>query len=52
MSHFYHVGPQESLRNEMIEIVILSTRAAAPPIAGESKQSVLTLFDAAELADV
>lgn len=50
MSHFYHVGPQESLRNEMTEVVILSECAAAEPL--EEKVSALPLFEAAELADV
>lgn len=30
LSHFYHVGPQESLRNEMTEVVVLSPEVAAP----------------------
>lgn len=51
MSHFYHVGPQESLRNEMTEVVILSECAAAQPLVETEKESVLDLFDAAELAD-
>ncbi|MGX5709271.1 DNA adenine methylase [Brucella lupini] len=50
MSHFYHVGPQEDLRNEMIEVVILSECAAAEPL--EEKLSDLPLFETAELADV
>lgn len=52
MSHFYHVGPQEALRNEMTEVVILSSCAAAAPVADEQKESALPLFEAAELADV
>jgi DNA adenine methylase len=51
MSHFYHVGPLESLRNEMTEVVILSKCAAAPPPAEAEKASVSNLFDAAELVD-
>lgn len=53
MSHFYHVGPQEALRNEMTEVVILSPCAAAPP--GEPVQAdeaPLPLFEASELSDV
>lgn len=30
MQHFYHVGPQERLRNEITEVVILSKDAVAP----------------------
>lgn len=30
MSHFYHVGSQEALRNEMTEVVILSEGAISP----------------------
>lgn len=52
MSHFYHVGPQEALRNEMTEVVILSTCAAAAPVDEAEKESALPLFEAAELADV
>ncbi len=51
MSHFYHVGPQEALRNEMTEVVILSACAAAAPVDEAEKESALPLFDAAELAD-
>jgi len=53
MSHFYHVGPTESLRNEMTEVVILSPRAAAPVVEEEAaKPSVLPLFEAAEAVNV
>lgn len=52
MSHFYHVGPQEALRNEMTEVVILSACAAAAPVDEVEKESALPLFEAAELADV
>lgn len=52
MSHFYHVGPKEALRNEMTEVVILSACAAAAPVDDELKESTLPLFEAAELADV
>ena len=52
MSHFYHVGPQEALRNEMTEVVVLSSCAAAPPADEAKKESALTLFDAAEFADI
>lgn len=31
MSHYYHVGPTEKLRNPMMEVVVLSRNAAAPP---------------------
>lgn len=51
MSHFYHIGPQESLRNEMTEVVILSKSAAAPPMAEVEKEDVLNSFDAAELVN-
>lgn len=30
MAHFYHVGPTETLRNPMTEVVVLSRDAAAP----------------------
>lgn len=52
MSHFYHVGPQEALRNEMTEVVILSECAAAAPPAERHMELALPLFEAAELADV
>ena len=52
MSHFYHVGPQEALRNEMTEVVILSACAAAASVDAVEKESALPLFEAAELADV
>lgn len=52
MSHFYHVGPQEALRNEMTEVVILSACAAAASVDEAAKESALPLFEAAELADV
>lgn len=41
MSHFYHVGPQEHLRNEMIEIVVLSKKAAAIPTEHEELKKPL-----------
>lgn len=50
MEHFYHVGPQEKLRNAMTEVVILSENAAAAP--AEVTESALPLFESAELADV
>lgn len=53
MSHFYHVGPSESLRNEMMEVVVLSEGAAAPvEPEPERRPSVLPLFEAAEAFDV
>jgi len=51
MSHFYHVGPQESLRNEMIEVVILSPSAAAPTVT-TSKKEFLPLFETFETAEL
>lgn len=50
MSHFYHVGPQESLRNEMTEVVILSEDHASEP--ADEPVSLLPLFEDAELVDV
>lgn len=50
MSHFYHVGPQESLRNEMTEVVILSEDNASQP--ADEPVSLLPLFEDAELVDV
>lgn len=50
MEHFYHVGPQEKLRNAMTEVVILSENVAAAP--AEVTESALPLFESAELADV
>ena len=32
IKHFYHVGPSESLRNEMEEVLILTPSSAAKPI--------------------
>ena len=50
MEHFYHVGPQEKLRNAMTEVVILSENVAAAP--AEATVSPLPLFESAELTDV
>lgn len=52
MSHFYHVGPQEDLRNAMTEVIILSSCVAAPPADEGYKESSKSLFDAAELRDI
>lgn len=52
MSHFYHVGSSEELRNEMTEVVILSKGAAAPAAdAAAEELEPLPLFESAELAD-
>jgi DNA adenine methylase len=51
MSHFYHVGSQEALRNEMTEVVILSACAAAAPVDDAQKETALPRLEAAELAD-
>lgn len=50
MEHFYHVGPQEELRNAMTEVVILSENVAAAPAV--VRDSSLPLFESAELIDV
>lgn len=50
MEHFYHVGPQEKLRNAMTEVVILSENVAAEP--AEVTESALPLFESAELMNV
>ncbi len=50
MSHFYHVGPSERLRNQMTEVVILSQNAAAKPAASLGQS--LPLFKSPELIDV
>ena len=50
MSHFYHVGPSERLRNQMTEVVILSQDVAARPTA--SLPQPLPLFEPAELIDI
>ena len=49
-SHFYHVGPSESLRNGMTEALILSRHAAAPKPASPSRTtpSQVSLLSAAE----
>jgi DNA adenine methylase len=49
MSHFYHVGPSEDLRNEMTEVVILSNKHAAPVVQDEAELEPLQLFEASEL---
>jgi DNA adenine methylase len=46
MSHFYHVGPTEKLRNPMTEVVVLSLDAAAPP--SHMQNSSPLLFEATE----
>ncbi len=51
MSHFYHVGPSEDLRNQMTEVVILSKKAAASPDTLPVWSS-LPLFEAPEFVDV
>lgn len=48
MSHFYHVGPKEYLRNEMIEVIILSSCAAANT-HNEFQKTRLPLFETTEL---
>ena len=50
MSHFYHVGPSESLRNQMTEVVILSEKVSAKPSA--SLITPLPLFEKTEAVDV
>lgn len=53
ISHFYHVGASEELRNEMTEVVVLSHGAAAPvQIPTEPLPDYLPLFASAELFDV
>ena len=53
ISHFYHVGPSEDLRNEMTEVVILSEGAASPVEPEPDKRpAYLPLFEAAEAFDV
>ena len=53
ISHFYHVGPSEDLRNEMTEVVILSDGAAAQAEPDAARRpAYLPLFEAAEAADV
>lgn len=53
ISHFYHVGPSEDLRNEMTEVIVLSERAAAPVEPEiEKRPAYLPLFEAAEAFDV
>ncbi len=51
MSHFYHVGPLESLRNQMTEVVVLSKDAAAGSDVPPRFSSALPLFEAAEAID-
>lgn len=51
MSHFYHVGSSEDLRNEMTEVVILSKDAAAPIASAADDLEPLPLFKGAELVD-
>ena len=50
MSHFYHVGPSESLRNQMTEAVILSKNDTTMSIV--PADSPLPLFEAAEAVNV
>jgi DNA adenine methylase len=53
ISHFYHVGPSEDLRNEMTEVIVLSEGAAAPvEPEPEKRPAYLPLFEAAEAFDV
>lgn len=53
ISHFYHVGPSEDLRNEMTEVVILSEGAAARAEPEHTKRPAnLPLFEAAEASYV
>lgn len=49
MSHFYHVGPSEGLRNQMTEVVILARKSATVPAASTVSP---TLLEAAEAIDV
>lgn len=44
MSHFYHVGSKESLRNEMTEVIVLS-KCAAAKTAKSKKELGLPLFE-------
>ena len=50
MAHFYHVGPSESLRNHMTEVVILSSGAAATPVPTGGLSP--PLFEATETVNV
>lgn len=53
ISHFYHVGASEALRNEMTEVIVLSPGAAAAPLVEESeKPEYLPLFEDAELVNI
>ncbi len=52
MSHFYHVGPSESLRNQMTEAVILSKPATATSSAPSRSPSVPSLFETAEVIKI
>lgn len=52
MSHFYHVGSSEELRNEMTEVVILSKDVAAPASDAAKDLAPLPLFEGAEFIDV
>lgn len=52
MSHFYHVGPTESLRNQMTEVVILSKDAAALTDTPLPVGSTLPMFETPEAVDV
>ncbi len=52
MSHFYHVGPSESLRNQMTEAVILSKNVAVLSDAPFPFASGLPLLEAAEAINV
>lgn len=47
MSHFYHVGPKDSLRNEMTEVIILSSCAAANT-HNDFQKTRLPLFETTE----
>lgn len=50
VSHFYHVGPQEKLRNKMTEVIVLSECAAVAPQKNENP--VLPIPKTAELVNV
>lgn len=50
ISHFYHVGPLESMRNQMTEVVILSKGAVARSNASPS--SPLPLFEVSKISNV
>ena len=54
MSHFYHVGPLQSLRHQMTEVVILSEKISAKisALPAPSPAPPLPLFETAESIDI